>query len=94
MGDWEEKALWPKTQVTVAGAFPEVRQPQFPLGMGKGEDRSTGTLAATVGSNGQVNYDAILKQSKLSERNVTSDHGALIPKLDAINKNVGSPLST
>lgn len=58
--------------------------------MGKGEDKSSGTLAATLGANGQVNYDAILKQSKLSERNVTSEHGALVPKLDAINSNVSS----
>lgn len=59
--------------------------------MGKGDDKSSGTLAATLGANGQVNYDAILKQSKLSERDVTSDHGALVPKLDAINKNVYFP---
>ncbi len=73
---------------TVAGAFPEIRQPQFPLGMGKGDDKSKGTLAATLGSDGQVNYDAVLKQSKLAEKNVISQHGALVPKLDDINKNV------
>lgn len=70
------------------GAFPEVRQPQFPLGMGKEENKSQGTLAATLGSDGQVNYDAILKSSKLAERNIISDHSALVPKLDDINKNV------
>lgn len=58
--------------------------------MGKGDDRSRGTLAATLGSDGQVNYDTILKQSKLAERNVTSQHGALVPKLDDINKNVSN----
>ena len=67
-----------------------MRQPQFPLGMGKGENKSLGTLAATVGANGQVNYDAVLRQSKQSEKIITSGHGALVPKLDDINNNVSS----
>lgn len=71
-----------------AGAFPEVRQAQFPLGMGKGENKSLGTLAASVGANGQVNYDSVLKQSKLSDKIITSGHSALVPKLDDINNNV------
>lgn len=71
-----------------AGAFPEVRQAQFPLGMGKGDGKGQGTVALTLSSDGTVNYDAILKQSKLSDKNVTSSHNALVPKLDDINKGV------
>ena len=70
-----------------------MRQPQFPLGMGKGENKSLGTLAATVGANGQVNYDAVLRQSKQSEKIITSGHGALVPKLDDINNNVRTSVS-
>jgi len=67
-----------------------VRQAQFPLGMGKGENKSLGTLAASVGANGQVNYDAVLRQSKQSEKIITSGHGALVPKLDDINNGVST----
>ena len=74
----------------LAGAFPEVRQAQFPLGMGKDDNKSQGTLAVTLNADGQVNYDAVLKQSKLADQSVTSSHSALVPKVDDINKGVST----
>lgn len=78
----------PELHGVPAGSFPEVRQAQFPLGMGKGDSKSAGTLAITLGSDGQVNYDAVLRQSKLADRHVASSHGALVPKIDDINNGV------
>lgn len=79
------------SQNLFAGAFPEVRQAQFPLGMGKSDNKSQGTLAVTLGSDGQVNYDSVLKQSRLADKTVASTHGALVPKLDDINRGVLFP---
>lgn len=75
-------------QASFAGAFPEVRQAQFPLGMGKSDNKSSGTLNASVGGDGSIDYGSILTQSKRADKNVVSEHGALVPKIDDINKGV------
>ena len=89
--NWWHRVQGVNTNLTHAGAFPEVRQAQFPLGMGKTEKRSQGTLAVTLDADGQVNYDAVLKQSKLAERTVASSHSALVPKIDDIKNGVSFP---
>ena len=71
-----------------------MRQAQFPLGMGKTDKKSQGTLAVTLDADGQVNYDAVLKQSKLAERTVASSHNALVPKIDDIKNGVSFPCAS
>ncbi len=43
------------------------------------------TLALTVNAQGDVNYDAVLKQGKNANKYIASTHGALIPKVDKLN---------
>ena len=76
------------------GAFPEVQVAQFPLDMGKkglqsGVGSSSGkdtTLAVTVGADGEVNYDSILRQGRNKDKIIYSDHKALVPKIDALRE--------
>ncbi len=83
------------------GAFPEIHVAQYPLDMGKpDQQRGSQTLAVTIGGDGQVNYDAILKQGTGAgagrgpggsggvNRTVFADHGALIPKVERMSKEV------
>ncbi|GAB4821948.1 hypothetical protein N2152v2_008994 [Parachlorella kessleri] len=74
------------------GAFPEIHVAQYPLDMGRPGQRAGGlggkgdqTLALTVNAEGEVNYDAIVKQGKLAQKWVASTHGALVPKVDQLN---------
>jgi hypothetical protein len=68
------------------GAFPEIHVAQYPLGMGKDTgapgDR---TLAVTINSEGEVNFDAVLRQGQNRNKIIHSQHRALVPKVDAIN---------
>eukprot|EP00798_Chlamydomonas_sp_ICE-L_P005031 gene5031-34818_t len=88
------------------GAFPEIHVAQYPCDMGKpGETRSTSkTLAVTIGADGTVNYDAILKQgtgggagkgpggSGGVNRTIHSDHKALMPKVERMkHENMQKP---
>ena len=68
---------------------------QYPLGMGKKEKGgagggsgagNTGTLAVTVNADGDVNYDAIVRQGRNRDKIVYSDHKALVPKLDSLTE--------
>ena len=49
------------------GAYPEIHLVQYPLGMGKPGAKSMAVVAVDVNSQGQVTYDAIVKQG--SNRN-------------------------
>ena len=42
------------------------------------------TLAVTVGADGGVNYDAIVKQGGNKNKWIASTHGAMVPKLDKL----------
>lgn len=66
------------------GAFPEIHVAQYPLNMGRAdrESRSDKTLAVTLNADGELNYDAILKQGKNKDKIIHSDHQALVPKVD------------
>jgi SNW domain-containing protein 1 len=72
------------------GAFPEIHVAQYPLDMGKSGAGGGGQkqLAVTVNADGEVNYDSIVKQGSNRDRIVHSGHGALVPKLDKLNKEV------
>ncbi|XP_078161526.1 SNW/SKI-interacting protein A-like [Carex rostrata] len=64
------------------GAFPEIHIAQYPLGMGR-KDEKTGSkiLPLTVDSNGNVAFDAIVKQNENSTKIVHSQHRDLVPKV-------------
>ncbi|MEW5312366.1 MAG: hypothetical protein WDW38_004007 [Sanguina aurantia] len=75
------------------GAYPEIHVAQFPLDMGRssstdgmGQAKGSKTLAVTVNAEGQVNYDAIVKQGANRDKLVYSDHKALVPKVDLLSK--------
>eukprot|EP00803_Ostreobium_quekettii_P003268 evm.model.scf_1162.5 EVM.evm.TU.scf_1162.5 scf_1162:31624-33363(-) len=73
------------------GAFPEVHVPQYPLDMGR-PNRAGGagrTLNASVGPDGEVSYDAIVRQGSNSGRAVAASHGDLLPKVDAVASGAG-----
>ena len=77
-----------------AGAFPEVQVVQFPLGMGRPDKAGKGgpgTLAVTVGSDGGINYDAVVKQGRNRDKVVAATHGAMVPKLDRLTDGVRRP---
>ncbi|GIL60468.1 hypothetical protein Vafri_15027 [Volvox africanus] len=69
------------------GAFPEIHVAQYPLEMGKGSgSKGSQQLAVTLNADGQINYDAVVKQGSNRDRIVHSDHGALVPKVDRLSK--------
>jgi SNW domain-containing protein 1 len=82
------------------GAFPEIHVAQYPLDMGRPDKRAAAggasgagagggqTLALTVDGEGDINYDAVLKQGRNANKNIASTHKALIPKLDMLNDDV------
>jgi SNW domain-containing protein 1 len=71
---------------------------QYPLDMGRpdkrggagagGGSKADQTLALTVNAEGDINYDAIIKQGKNAQKWIASTHGALVPKLDRLNAEV------
>ncbi|KMZ75553.1 Pre-mRNA-processing protein [Zostera marina] len=64
------------------GAFPEIHVAQYPLGMGrKNEKPSSKILPITVDSHGKVAFDAIVKLNENSSKIVYSQHKDLVPKL-------------
>lgn len=68
------------------GAFPEVHVAQYPLDMGR-PDRESGagkTLCVTVDADGEVNYDAIVRQGSNRDKIVASSHADMLPKVDAL----------
>lgn len=70
------------------GAFPEIHVAQYPLDMGKGSTGGKQQLAISVNEKGEINYDAVVKQGQNKDRVVHSDHGALVPKVDRLSKEV------
>ena len=71
------------------GAFPEIQVAQYPLEMGKSDQKSsTKTLATTVGADGNINFDAIVKQGRNKDKHIASSHNAMVPKLDKLKDNV------
>lgn len=71
------------------GAFPEVHVAQYPLGMGRPDAAKGGkTLAVSVKEDGQVDYDAILRQGSNRNKIIHSGHKALVPKLDELDPKV------
>lgn len=58
---------------------------QHPLDMGRQDKpRSDSTLAVTVGADGNVNYDAIVKQGRNKDKYIATTHDAMVPKLDRL----------
>jgi hypothetical protein len=73
------------------GAFPEVHVAQYPLDMGRdGVARGGKTLAISVGADGEVSYDALLRQGSNRDKTIYSDHKALVPKVDLLDPKVGA----
>nr|DAD26826.1 TPA_asm: hypothetical protein HUJ06_028294 [Nelumbo nucifera] len=64
------------------GAFPEIHVAQYPLGMGR-KDQKPGSkiLPLTVDSHGNVAFDAIVKQNENASKIVYSLHKDLVPKI-------------
>ncbi|KAG5381162.1 hypothetical protein BRARA_G03499 [Brassica rapa] len=65
------------------GAFPEIHVAQYPLGMGKNKSNKPGakTLPVTVDAQGNVMFDAIVRQNENSKKIVYSQHKDIIPKV-------------
>ena len=40
------------------------------------------TLALTTNADGDINYDAILKQGQNRKKHIESEHSALVPKVE------------
>lgn len=78
------------------GAFPEIHIAQYPLDMGRPDkkgrnDKTSQTLALTVNADGDVNYDAILRQGAARNKIIASTHSALVPKLEKLNSEMPKP---
>ncbi|CAK9205851.1 unnamed protein product [Sphagnum troendelagicum] len=64
------------------GAFPEIHVAQYPLEMGRKEEKIDGKiLPVSVDAEGNIAFDAIVKQSENASKTVFSQHRDLIPKL-------------
>ncbi|XP_072971983.1 SNW/SKI-interacting protein A [Typha angustifolia] len=64
------------------GAFPEIHVGQYPLGMGRRDEKSgSKILPLTVDSHGNVAFDAIVKQNENASKIVYSQHKDLVPKI-------------
>eukprot|EP00249_Psilotum_nudum_P018754 c26948_g1_i1 orf=153-1952(+) len=64
------------------GAFPEIHIAQYPLGMGRKEEKTDGKiLPVSVDAEGNIAFDAIVKQSENASKVVFSQHRDLVPKL-------------
>ncbi len=72
------------------GAFPEIHVAQYPLDMGRPDTirSSKQTLAISMNADGTVAYDALVKQGSNRNKTVFADHGALLPKVDRLTREV------
>ncbi|XP_023637073.1 SNW/SKI-interacting protein isoform X1 [Capsella rubella] len=61
------------------GAFPEIHVPQYPLGMAK--NRSNNTLNVTLDAQGNVVFDAVVRQSENSKKIVYSQPCHVVPNV-------------
>jgi SNW domain-containing protein 1 len=55
----------------------------------EGGARGAKTLAVSVGADGDVSYEAILRQGSNRDKIIHSDHRALVPKVDLLDSKVG-----
>uniref|UniRef100_A0A1D1YQ82 SNW domain-containing protein 1 n=2 Tax=Anthurium amnicola TaxID=1678845 RepID=A0A1D1YQ82_9ARAE len=66
------------------GAFPEIHVAQYPLGMGRRDDKGgSKILPLTVDAQGKVRFDAVVRQNENASKVVYSQHGDLVPKVAA-----------
>jgi SNW domain-containing protein 1 len=65
------------------GAFPEILIAQYPLGMGRRDDKGGGSkiLALTVDARGGVAFDAVVRQGENASKIVYSKHSDIVPKI-------------
>lgn len=64
------------------GAFPEIHVAQYPLGMGRKDEKSgSKILPLTVDSQGKVAFDAIVKQNENALKIVHAQHKDIVPKV-------------
>ncbi|PKU67743.1 SNW/SKI-interacting protein A [Dendrobium catenatum] len=69
------------------GAFPEIHVAQYPLGMGRKDEKpGSKILPLTVDSSGKVAFDAIVKQNENASKIVYSQHKDLVPKVSTDEK--------
>lgn len=84
------------------GAFPECHVAQYPLDMGRPDKRggagaggaggrSSQTLALTLNADGDINYDALVRQGENRNKIVATGHKAIVPKLDQLNADMPKP---
>ncbi len=85
------------------GAFPECHVAQYPLDMGRPDKRGAGagggsaggkssqTLALTLNADGDINYDALVRQGENRNKIVATGHKAIVPKLDQLNAEMPKP---
>lgn len=70
------------------GAFPEIHVAQYPLGMGRKDEKpGSKILPLTVDSEGKVAFDAVVKQNENASKVVYSQHKDLVPKIVNEEKN-------
>ncbi|MCO5588702.1 hypothetical protein L7F22_042661 [Adiantum nelumboides] len=64
------------------GAFPEIHVAQYPLHMGRKEEKNDAKiLPISVDAAGNIAFDAIVKQGENASKTVFSQHTDLVPKL-------------
>ncbi|KAI3872592.1 hypothetical protein MKW92_015802 [Papaver armeniacum] len=66
------------------GAFPEIPVAQYPLGMGRKDEQAklgSKILPLTVDAQGNVAFDAIVRQNENASKIVYSSHRDLVPKV-------------
>ncbi|XP_078435188.1 chromatin protein family [Wolffia australiana] len=64
------------------GAFPEIHVAQYPLGMGRRDEKGgSKILPLTVDAQGKVRFDAVARQNENASKVVYSQHTDLVPKL-------------
>lgn len=69
------------------GAFPEIHVAQYPLDIGRKEQKADSkTLPLNVDKDGNIAYDAIVKQGENASKVVHSQHSALVPKLHDVTE--------
>ncbi|KAL5978168.1 hypothetical protein ACLOJK_029285 [Asimina triloba] len=75
------------------GAFPEIHIAQYPLGMGRKDEKpGSKILPLTVDSQGNIAFDAIVKQNENASKIVYSQHKDLIPKFISEEERVSEEL--
>lgn len=52
------------------------------------QSKSNKTLATTVGADGSINFDAIVKQGRNKQKQIATSHNAMVPKLDKLKDEV------